>query len=106
MDTARTESGFKSRDAPLLAESSFVARRPSRDEIQANIVAEGWNADDATVVKRVKRRLIEDQEIAWMAESRNALLLTDLPETKKRFTTSKHSILLNLSPSSQPDIKY
>jgi hypothetical protein len=87
--TLRAESGFKDRQAPILADSPFVARNPGKHEVQTYCAAEGWDAEDPHALRNAKRRLVEDQENAWRIASKNADVSADPLPHKKRFTTSK-----------------
>jgi hypothetical protein len=55
--TMRAESGFKDRKAPMVGQSPFVAKNPNRDEVQKYCAKKGLDADDALVVRNVKRHL-------------------------------------------------
>jgi hypothetical protein len=68
----------------------FVARKPEEHEIQDYCAAEGWNVENAQVVRKTKRRLVEDQENAWRTANKNADALADplQHQIKKRFITS------------------
>lgn len=87
--TLRAESGFKDRKAPMVGQSPFIAKNPNRDEVQEYCAKKGWDADDAIIVRRVKRHLVEDQEEAWRIENRNAVVSTGPPAKKKFLTPSK-----------------
>jgi hypothetical protein len=87
--TLRAESGFKDRQAPMLADSLFVARKPEKHEAQTYCAAQGWDAEDPHALRNAKRRLVEDQENTWRIASKNADVSADTLPHKKRFTTSK-----------------
>ena len=87
--TMRAESGFKDRKTPLVAQRLFVAKTPNRDEVKTYCAKKGLDADDALVVRNVKRHLVEDQEEAWRIENRNAVVSTGPPAKKKFLTPSK-----------------
>jgi hypothetical protein len=87
--TLRAESGFKDRQAPMLADQRFVARIPGKHEAQTYCTAEGWDAEDPRALRTAKRRLVEDQETSWRIISKNADASADSLPHKKRFTTSK-----------------
>lgn len=87
--TLRAESGFADRKAPMVGQSPFVAKNPNHDEVQKYCAMKGWDADDAIIVRRVKRHLVEDQEEAWRSENRNASVSTEPPAKKKFLTFSK-----------------
>jgi len=93
----RAQSGFKDRGAPMLADSPFVARIPERSEVQAYCAAQGRDAMDSRVARNAKRHLIEDQEKAWQADSKNAEASVDRPpKVKKRFTTGKQHLYIHI----------
>jgi hypothetical protein len=82
----RAESGFKDHQAPLVRQGPFVATHPTRDEVQKYCAEKVWDANDARVVKRVKRHLVKGQEEAWRIATQNATVSTE-PLPKKRFLT-------------------